>query len=567
MELFNCETCGKEISEEQIHKAIKNSRNPRYCSSECWGKRTRIYNYDHTFLDVLTPFASYFIGLFVTDGHFSLCNDIKIGLVDKQLIDDLIRITKYKNKINPSVRKNRPNAKPFYTIRFSGNVPIRIRELGYHPGVKTGSEFVPFDITDELFPHFLRGVIDGDGWWHFHNKDRQYVNCGICCSNRLFLLEIWNRLKELKIVRTGNLSEDHSKKRKMPFWRLHFGHEDSQRIGFFIYKNAEIKLDRKYKIYEAGIGRILSQRQAGLICNYGNCCKWSYSKNLCKKHYDKLYRIGYYHMHKEEIGAKNKKWKLDHKDEINARRREVYSENSDYYVEYAKNWRGNNPEKVKESKQRYLDKLKNNEPIQQRTFINITHGYSSEFLHKDTQESSYFWGFMLGGAVVKQDKRIEITSKNKEILDFLATTSSYTNKISEYKRHGELDYYGMSFGGEIAKVFVELLKNKETLNIPEHIKENVVHFIRGYFDCRGGFSHDPSGKLTSQIPAKSKPLLLSILEQLQHSGISGGSFITLKSGFRLSFSHTNATKIGEFLYRLGGFYSKIQHDRWLKYKS
>ena len=204
MEEFKCPTCGKELTQKQIKTALWSGKTPKYCSAYCMNNRIREYEYDHTFLDTMTPFAAYFMGLFVTDGN--LTKEVVLGFVDKQLIDDLIKITKYKKPVNPQIRKNRSN-KPFYRLRYFGNVPKRIMEMGYLPGIKTGKEFIPQCITDELFPHFLRGAIDGDGWWHFHDKIRKYVNCGICCSNKHFLEDIWARLQRLQIVKQGNLAK------------------------------------------------------------------------------------------------------------------------------------------------------------------------------------------------------------------------------------------------------------------------------------------------------------------------------------------------------------------------
>jgi hypothetical protein len=352
-----CEICNKPLSEKQILKAKHSNRVPKYCSSYCWSQRPRDYNYNHEFLDNINTFAAYFTGLFVTDGNCS--NDgVGIELADKQLIDDIIKVTEYKNPVNPRIRANKPNASPTYVVRYAGNVFKRIKEMGYLPGVKTGKEFIPSCITDELFPHFLRGVIDGDGWWTIHNKDYEYIHCGICCSNASFLVTIWGRLQRLGIVSEGNLNEDHSPNRLTRFFRLQFGHEDSQRIGDYIYKDAEIKLDRKYNIYKLGNDRKLLQKQAGLICSIEGCGKETIAKQLCKTHYDQQCGKAYRESHKEEIYEKQKIYNAEHKDQINERRRGEYAENSEKYCEYASEWRKNNPEKVKEIKKNYRENHK-----------------------------------------------------------------------------------------------------------------------------------------------------------------------------------------------------------------
>lgn len=564
MQKINCLTCGKALTDKQISKAVQQHRDPQYCSMECVWEREKKYNYDHTFLNEMTPFAAYFWGLFITDGHFSRDSPrIYIGLVDSQLINELAFFTSYCNPINPHIRKNKPTAKPFYVISFAGDVVKAIASQGYAPGIKTGREFIPSCITDELFPHFLRGVIDGDGWWTIHTQEYKYVHCGVCCSNESFLIDIWDRLERLGIVKQGNLHRS-TYKRINALYDLQFGHEDSQRIGDFIYKDAEIKLERKYEIYKFGMGRVLLQKQRGLVCLIEGCGKDTIAKQLCKFHYDQQCHRRYYEEHKDEIDEKNRLWKLAHRDQINERRRDVYADDPEKYRQISRDWRRANPEKVKEVKQAYLSKLKNNEPLQQRTYTNLQHGYSTEYIYQDTQESAYFWGFMLGGAVLKLDKRIEISSKKKNIIDCLAKVTAYTNKISESMRGGEIDYYYISFGGDIAKTFSPFLERKDTINIPEHIKDNVSHFIRGYFDAKGGFSHDSrSGlKLTSQVSAVNKDLLLKFRDIFNAVEIKGGALIEVKGNFRLSFSHADSVKLGEYLYKDSIIHCLETFEKW-----
>ena len=53
------------------------------------------------------------------------------------------------------------------------------------------------------------------------------------------------RLKRLNIIEQGSRCMQENN-----LYRLKFGHYDSLRIGEYIYKNATIKLDRKYLKYK-----------------------------------------------------------------------------------------------------------------------------------------------------------------------------------------------------------------------------------------------------------------------------------------------------------------------------
>jgi hypothetical protein len=181
--------------------------------------------------------------LFLADGCFAKYNVVIFSSSDKQLMDDLVAMTEYKNCISKSIRKNRPKSKPMYTIGYSGPIVKKFLELGFSPGYKTDKLFIPSEVSDQTFRHFLRGFIDGDGCFSTNTANKgnnTYLELNICSLCYPFLAEIHNRLLTMEKVSHGKI------KKGRRVYHLRFGHYDAISVGNFVYYNSTIKLDRKY---------------------------------------------------------------------------------------------------------------------------------------------------------------------------------------------------------------------------------------------------------------------------------------------------------------------------------
>jgi hypothetical protein len=400
-----CETCKKPLTEEQ-----KKRDEAKYCSSQCWANRKRDFAYDTDFLENQTDFSGYFIGLFVADGHRDKkYGGIHISSIDKQMIDDIVKLTNYKKKMYERIDPKRPNIE--YSISYFGPISKAIAKMGYPKGAKTGKEFIPKFINENIFNAFLRGFIDGDGTFHVE-KDYGYLLCSMVNASKKLLEDIFFYLKLKRIVKSGSLY-----KKKNNLYILKFGHEDSVVIGDYIYKNATIKLNRKYEKYLKGKEyqqQVESQR--GKICSVEECNVEAFAKGLCKVHYDKQFRQDH-PLTKEQI---------DYKNEL---RRKAYQENSEKYREYANIWRKENPEKVKEIKQKYNQN--NREKINE---------YKKEYRrkniekHKEMDRKKYL---KRKDAALKQMKKHYNENRDKK----LAYAEEYRNKNREEIRRKQREAY------------------------------------------------------------------------------------------------------------------------------
>ena len=249
-----CDRCGKLFNKNKYKLA---HRENNYCSQKCYWEsipETHDYKYNVHFLDEDNELSAYFLGLFVTDGGLSTQKSVSIKLSNKQLIYDLAERINYRKKIGHYSYPEK-NWKDQYNLQITGKVPNKLLELGFILGPKKC--FIPECISDSTFPHFLRGVIDGDGGIRIMKKTGR-LRSTITNANKMFLVNIRDRIKYYGIV--------WGKGTPLPVgnaYQLIFGHMDTVRMGNFMYKNATIKMDCKYREFLQGLERPVSIYQLG----------------------------------------------------------------------------------------------------------------------------------------------------------------------------------------------------------------------------------------------------------------------------------------------------------------
>ena len=94
-------------------------------------------------------------------------------------------------------------------------------------------------MDSEFKDSYVRGLFDGNGY--IYNKDNRLINCGIC-GNIQTLEDIKNyyeEFKDIKIVPQSNPI----------IGNIKIGHNKTLSFLRKLYKNATIKLERKFKLF------------------------------------------------------------------------------------------------------------------------------------------------------------------------------------------------------------------------------------------------------------------------------------------------------------------------------
>lgn len=199
-------------------------------------------------LSVPNPFSDsdekseYFLGLLLTDGcvyHRKNTNSVatSLSLKDREIVES------FKDFINPSAKVSKILQKKYGTYMYAfsvrnDNIASWLEERGNFT-----NKSYECDIYIPLTSHILRGIFDGDGYWHSTNNGHTMV-WGVCGKSRVFLEKIQKFLLENKIV--SQLSKRKKGEDNYLYYLEISKTVDIVRVANLMYKDAHIFLIRKY---------------------------------------------------------------------------------------------------------------------------------------------------------------------------------------------------------------------------------------------------------------------------------------------------------------------------------
>lgn len=231
----------------------KNNWKPRSLSES-----KRIYNVnDNYFNQIDTPNKAYILGFLYADGYNSSSTR---GMIIRIKDIDVDILYKIKNEINSEAPITPVDDELEYkgkkVKRHHMNLSVYNKQIhedlekwGVYSYDKTFRITFPFWLSNDLKWHFIRGYFDGDGcFYEYKNKDRALVTI---MSSAKFSDELCDFLNDNEIKCTSTFASNASEKNKI----VKFSSKKAVKRFFdFIYKDAEIYLDRKYnkvkKYYE-----------------------------------------------------------------------------------------------------------------------------------------------------------------------------------------------------------------------------------------------------------------------------------------------------------------------------
>lgn len=188
-------------------------------------------------------FSEYFLGLLLTDGcvqHRKESNSVSTTLSLK----DYALVEQFKNFINPRATVSKVLQKKFNTYMYTAS----FRNDSIANWLESRGNFknksYKCDIYVPLTWHILRGIFDGDGYWHSSNKGHT-MSWGVCGKSKIFLIKIKNFLESCNIK---SYLTHKCKGRQHDLYYLEvFKVCDTVRIAYLMYNDAHIYLKRKYE--------------------------------------------------------------------------------------------------------------------------------------------------------------------------------------------------------------------------------------------------------------------------------------------------------------------------------
>ena len=175
---------------------------------------------------------AYFLGLMITDGN--VCGNfvrLQLQTKDKKVIETFANKTNNANKLVEDKRGRGMIGSGAKRLKWV----VDLAKYGVIPN-KAYSTFLP-TLDDEMMPHLLRGIIDGDGW--ISAKSQSIGICGnidLVTQVRDYFVKKLN-VYNVKVIQT----EPH-------LWMANWASKkDVAAIGFFLYKDKkDCYLQRKY---------------------------------------------------------------------------------------------------------------------------------------------------------------------------------------------------------------------------------------------------------------------------------------------------------------------------------
>lgn len=188
------------------------------------------------FKDINTEEKAYFLGIMMSDGSVHK-NGFYLKLKDEDIV------VKFKSVLR-SDSQIIHYEKPFYNYVlqiYSQEMAEDLIKLGCVPNKTKILQFPP--IPKELYSHFIRGYMDGDGCIRV-GKTRSTDYFDITSASYTFLLQ----LKEILTPYTSHIGI--SKEKKYDVWHLRCGGKQVKFLLDWIYKDGTVYMQRKFFKYQ-----------------------------------------------------------------------------------------------------------------------------------------------------------------------------------------------------------------------------------------------------------------------------------------------------------------------------
>ena len=229
-------TLSRRLKDKYGDDIIKNINNKKEVDSNYFEK-------------IDTEKKAYWLGFLTADGYIS-SNDNTIELClkaeDKKHIEKFKKDLKSNHKI--SKKTSKLNNKMFDAYKISIK-DIKLNNDLHFLGLnnkKSNNAYIPFRfIPNELMPHYIRGLFDGDGSLYKLNQGKQ-IGITICTTISEYMIEDITKYIKNEL----NIDVKYNNSRNVTDIRI-YKTSDVNKFYNWLYKDANIYLKRKYDKFAA----------------------------------------------------------------------------------------------------------------------------------------------------------------------------------------------------------------------------------------------------------------------------------------------------------------------------
>ena len=209
-----------------------------------------VYDVDHLFFNTLTPASMYWAGFIAADGNIDKNkNRIKLELStkDKAHIEKFAKYIKTNAPIIDTVREDHRKgyiSGTYYgsRIRFtSQQIVSDLQQFNIIPAKSLIYTFPEHLINHIYIHHFIRGLIDGDGWVYDNTNAKKEIGLS---GTRAVVEYVFKFIKNKLSLSSGNVRIPKKDIPKFYFNKL----SDMKKITNYLYQNCgDLYLERKHQ--------------------------------------------------------------------------------------------------------------------------------------------------------------------------------------------------------------------------------------------------------------------------------------------------------------------------------
>lgn len=214
------------------------------------GFRFKKHTVDEHFFDELNEINSYILGLIYADGNVAWnlekgYQSLTITAAEK----DKSHLEKIRNLLNSS----KPllyasKTKSYRLIACNKKICQRLMELGVTPRKSLTVKFPDF-LNDEHLPHFLRGIIDGDGTIYYCKRKRSpYFAIKVASGSLDFITGLRKAIKSALEIDANIQKRDGAN-----VYLMEYSCARGKKLANYIYRNTNLCLSRKYEVYNENV--------------------------------------------------------------------------------------------------------------------------------------------------------------------------------------------------------------------------------------------------------------------------------------------------------------------------
>jgi intein/homing endonuclease len=209
-------------------------------------KKVKKYPINKDFFQKWTQEMAYILGFIAADGNISKhgrAHMIQLASDDKDIIYKIRKAIKSKASI---LQRKRCNGKISYQLRFSDQT-IFNDLLRLNITTRKSQNITPPEIPSKYVRHYLRGFFDGDGTV-YSTKKAPLVTTWYTASEPMAKF-IFSHITKVCPEFKGRILITPTPTGTSKYYSITLCKRDSRIMFQYLYKNASIYLDRKYKKY------------------------------------------------------------------------------------------------------------------------------------------------------------------------------------------------------------------------------------------------------------------------------------------------------------------------------